>query len=314
MPTERELRAQLIQFSHLTYERHLLVGLDGNLSARLSDELVIATKAGCHKGLVTDADLVVVDMDGKKVRGEGRPTSELLMHLACYRERPDVQAVVHAHPPNCIAFTVAGVSMARCVLPEVVLTMGAVPTLRYETTGTEALADLVGQSVRSHDAVMMDRHGAVCVGATVLDAFCKLETMEHMAKIMATARSLGRVQELEAEEAVKLRSMGLKRYGGPPEAVARADEAGADLPPACLDCTGCNSVVPRALGPQQDLRMARVVEHALVTASGVLPKPVAMPPRSAAEAPQTATPASPVDAVLEEAVVAEVLKLLGGAG
>ncbi len=256
--SERQLRADLIRFSHLCYERYLLVGLDGNLSARLSDDLVIATKAGCHKGLVTDADLVVIDMSGNKVRGEGRPTSELAMHLACYRERPDVRAIVHAHPPHCIAFTVAGVSMARCVLPEVILTLGAVPTLPYETTGTEDLAVQVGSAVRSHDAVMMDRHGAVCVGASVLDAFCKLETMEHMARIMATARSLGGIQDLPAEEAVKLRSMGLKRYGGPPDSVAKADEPGADLPTACLSCSGCGQPGDGAFGDPPGFSVARL--------------------------------------------------------
>lgn len=258
MPSERDLRQQLIQFSHLCYERHLLVGLDGNLSARLSDELVLATKAGCHKGLVTDADLVVVDMQGNKVRGEGRPTSELHMHLACYRQRPDVQAVVHAHPPHCIAHTVAGVSMARCVLPEVVLTLGAVPTLAYETTGTHDLANLIGDAIVHHDAVMMDRHGAVCVGPTLLDAFCKLETMEHMAKIMATARSLGGIQELDPAEAVKLRSMGLKRYGGPPESVAKADDPNADLPPACIDCSGCGQPGEGAFGDPTGFSVARL--------------------------------------------------------
>jgi len=257
-PPERALREQLIQFSHLCYERHLLVGLDGNLSVRLSDELVLCTKAGCHKGLLTDADLVVVDLDGKHVRGEGRPTSEMAMHLACYRQRPDVEAVVHAHPPTCVAFTIAGVSMARCVLPEVVLTLGAVPTLDYKTTGTGALAELVGDAMGSHDAVMMDRHGAVCVGTDLLQAFCKLETMEHMAKIMLGARTLGRVQELDPSEAVKLRSMGLKRYGGPPAAVAQADAPGADLPPACLDCSGCGTPTAQGLGPPAGFSIARL--------------------------------------------------------
>lgn len=237
-PSERELRAQLVRFSRLCYERHLLVGLDGNLSARLSDELVICTQAGCHKGLLTDEHLVVIDLHGEKVRGAGRPTSEMAMHLACYRERPDIEAVVHAHPPLCVAFTIAGISMERCVLPEVVLTLGAVPTLDYRTTGTQNLADAVGEAIRAHDAVMMDRHGAVCVGTTVEEAFCKLETIEHSAKIMKAALDLGNMQELPAAESVRLRSMGLKRYGGPPGAVAKADAPGADLPDACLVCAG----------------------------------------------------------------------------
>ena len=256
--SERVLREQLVRFSHLCYERHLLVGLDGNLSARLSDELVLCTQAGCHKGLLGDEHLVVIDMQGNKVRGAGEPTSEMAMHLACYRERPDVEAIVHAHPPLCIAFTIAGVSMARCVLPEVVLTLGAVPTLEYQTTGTQTLADRVGEAIRSHDAVMMDRHGAVCVGKTVEEAFCKLEVIEHSAKIMKAARDLGGVKELPAAESVKLRSMGLKRYGGPPDAVALADDPGADLPPACLECSGCGCPTPTGLAPTVGFSLARV--------------------------------------------------------
>ena len=264
--SERQLREQLIRFSHLTYERHLLVGLDGNLSVRLSDDLVLCTQAGCHKGLVGDEHLVVVDLDGKHVRGAGRPTSEMAMHLTCYRRRPDIEAVVHAHPPTCVAFTIAGVSMARCVLPEVVLTLGTIPTLPYETTGTTDLADLVGDAMESHDAVVMDRHGAVCVGPSLLDAFCKLETMEHTARIMRDARALGGLKELPADEAVKLRRMGLKRYGGPPEAVAKADDEGADLPKACLNCSGCGNPTEEGIASPAGFEVARL------TNTGVLPQ------------------------------------------
>jgi L-fuculose-phosphate aldolase len=238
-PSERTLREELIRFGRLCYERGLLVALDGNLSARLGDEHVLCTRSGCHKGLLGEDDLVVIDLGGRLVRGQGRPTSEMAMHLGCYRERPDVQSVIHAHPPLCVAFTIAGATLARCVLPEVVLTLGAVPTLPYETTGTLELARLVGEAVRSHDAVMLDRHGAVCVGATPLEAFCRLETMEHMARIMKAAHELGAVRDLPCDEAVKLRRLGLERYGGPPAALARLAEPGADLPPACLTCGGC---------------------------------------------------------------------------
>ena len=268
-PSEAQLRADLVRFARLTYERRLLVAMDGNLSVRLSDELVLCTKAGCHKGFLTDDDLVIIDMQGDKVRGSGSPTSEMAMHLAAYRARPDIEAVVHAHPPMCVAFTVAGVSMARCVLPEVVLTLGSVPTLPYETTGTTELASLVGEALVDHDAVMMDRHGAVCVGSTLLDAFCKLETMEHTAQIMKWARDLGAMQTLDPEEAVKLRSLGLKRYGGPPSAVARADDVGADLPPACLDCSGCGTPTESGLGARVNFSMARVSANPVVKQSRV---------------------------------------------
>jgi len=261
---ERELREQLVRAGHLCYQQGLLVALDGNLSARLSDDLVLCTPAGCHKGLLEASDLIVVDLSGKKLRGDGEPTSELAMHLACYRLRPDIQAVVHAHPPTCIAFTVAGVSMARCVLPEVVLTLGTVPTLEYDTTGTQALADRVGEAILSHDAVMMDRHGAVCVGTSPLDAFCKLETMEHMAKIMKAARDLGQIRDLPSDESVHLRSMGLKRYGGPPSALAMADEPGADLPEVCLDCSGCANPNHQGLAPQAGFSMARLTNTEII--------------------------------------------------
>lgn len=283
MVPERRLREELIRFGRLTYERHLLVAMDGNLSALLPDNTILCTKAGCHKGFLTDDDLVVIDRTGRKLRGAGNPTSEMAMHLACYDERPDVRAVVHCHPPIAIAFTIAGVSMARCVLPEVVLTLGTVPTVPYETTGTKTLADKIRPYVREHDAVLMDTHGAVTCGASILDAFCKMETLEHTALITKTARDLGGVKELPASEAVKLRSMGLKRYGGPPSAVAKADHPHADLPHACIGCSGCANPTPTGIAPKSELRMVRV----------------------------TAQPLQ-VSPLIEQAIAGEVLRALGG--
>jgi len=248
--SERELRKEILQFGHLCYERHLLVAMDGNLSARLPNGNFLCTQAGCHKGLLTDDHLVVIDPSGKKIRGKGEPTSEMRMHLACYEERPDCMAVIHAHPPMAIAFTIAGESMARCVLPEVVLTLGVVPTVEYATTGTQTLADKLRPVVRGHDALIMDTHGVVTLGTSLLEAFCRLETVEHTAFITKQARDMGKVRALPAEEAVRLRSMGLKRYGGPPEAVARADDPNADLPEICTACTGCSNPNPSGIAPK----------------------------------------------------------------
>jgi L-fuculose-phosphate aldolase len=263
MVPERRLREELIKFGRLCYERHLLVAMDGNLSALLPDGSVLCTKAGCHKGFLTDDDLVVIDRQGRKLRGMGDPTSEMAMHLACYEERPDCRAVVHAHPPISIAFTIANVSMARCVLPEVVLTLGTVPTVPYATTGTRKLADDIRAYVRDHDAILMDTHGAVCLGTSVLEAFCRLETVEHTALITKTARDLGGAKELDPKEAAHLRSMGLKRYGGPPSAVAKADGPHADLPAACMGCSGCSNPSPSGIAPKSPLKMARVATQPL---------------------------------------------------
>lgn len=259
MKSERDHKNDLLRFAHLCYERNLLVAMDGNLSVRLADGNILCTQAGCHKGLLTEDQLVVIDRKGNKIRGRGEPTSEMAMHLACYDARPDVNAIVHAHPPISIAFTIAGVSMAHCVLPEVVLTLGTVPTLPYATTGTTELADLVGKAAKNYDALLMDRHGAVCMGTDLLEAFCRLETMEHTALITKLARDMGSVKTLPSEEAVRLRQMGLKRYGGPPSAVAKAEEPGADLPEACLSCSGCSNPSPTGVGPEVNLRLARVL-------------------------------------------------------
>lgn len=316
MASEHQLRQQIIKFSHLTYERHLLVAMDGNLSTLLPSGDVLCTKAGCHKGFLTDDDLVVVDRSGRKVRGNGKPTSEMSMHLACYDERPDVRAVVHTHPPISIAFSIAGVSMARCVLPEVVLTLGTVPTVEYATTGTTTLADRIRPYIRHHDAILMDRHGAVCVGTDLMEAFCRLETMEHTALITKTARDLGFVRELPPDEAVKLRSMGLKRYGGPPSAVARADEPGADLPDACLSCSGCSNPDPSGIAPRSDMRMARVASKPLQTLQAAVDAAMAAAaggPRATGATRATSAPAQTDTAAMEEAVAAEVMRLLAGA-
>ena len=239
------------------------MALDGNLSTRLSSELFLATRAGCHKGLLRDDDLVVVDAAGRHVRGAGRPTSELAMHLACYSARPDVEAVIHTHPPTGVALPVAGVSLARCVLPEVVLTLGSIPTLSYETTGSGALAEQVSAAMADHDAVILDHHGAVCAGGDLLEAFCRLETLEHSAHVLKLARDLGGVQDLPADEAIKLRSAGLKRFGGPPSAQARAEAPGADLPESCTTCSGCGHARPDGLGEPAGFSVARLTDRPL---------------------------------------------------
>lgn len=248
---EHALRRQLIQFAHLLYERNYLVAMDGNVSARLPDGNVLCSRAGCHKGFLEERDLVVVDRRGKVVYGSGAPTSEIFMHLACYEERPDVHAVMHAHPPHAIAFTLADQSLERLVLPEVVLTLGTIPTVPYATTGTHELADTLRPYVKERDVVMMDRHGAVALGRDPMDAFCKLETLEHTARILLIGNQLGQIKELPPQEAVHLRSMGLRRYGGPPSAVAKAGDPAADLPAELLRSSTDPYPEPSALVPKR---------------------------------------------------------------
>ena len=128
--------------------------------------------------------------------------------------------------------------------------MGSIPTLGYERTGTQGLALQVGDAIRTHDAIMMDRHGAVSVGKSLLDAFCKLETMEHTAKVLLAARQLGQIRELPADEARQLRAMGLARYGGPPVV--------GGLPAHCQGCSGCGRPSTEGLGKSAGFSVARI--------------------------------------------------------
>jgi L-fuculose-phosphate aldolase len=226
---EPALRRAMVDVCHRLHRQGLLVALDGNVSARLADGSILATRAGCHKGFVTEDDLVITDADGALRRGSGRPTSEMPLHLAIYQARPDLGAVVHAHPPAAIACTLAGLSLDTPLLPEVVLTLGTVPTVPYATTGSPSLARSTANAFLTRDAVVLDRHGAVAAGADLMQAFARLESVEHLARILLDASRHGPVLPLPRDEAISLRRAGLRRYGGPPRSLLLLDAPGVDL-------------------------------------------------------------------------------------
>lgn len=275
MPRLDQLKRDVVRVCHRLHEKDFVAALDGNVSVRLEEDRVLCTRTMVPKAFVTEDDLVVIDMRGRKVSGSGQPTSEMAMHLAAYRSRPDVKAVVHAHPPTAVAFTIAGVSLARCVLPEVVMTMHAIPTVRYQTTGTYELADGLTGPLRRYDAVMMDRHGAVCVGPDLWTAYWTMEKLEHAASITLKAHQLGRVQELPGDEVERLKRLG-EKYGVPglkPEDAARlaADEArreGEGLPSSCVGCTGCQNPARHGIGSPLDIRVARVTSRRMAVGHG----------------------------------------------
>lgn len=227
--TEALLRRQIVDLSHRLHRAGLLVGLDGNLSARVEGGAILCTRAGCHKGMLTEDDLVVVDAEGRWLRGFGQPTSELAVHRACYAERPDVTAIIHSHPPAAIAASVAGLDLDRPLLPEVVLGLGTVPTIAYQRTGTTSLAEAVRPAARVRNALLLERHGVVALGRDLVEAFCHTETVEQVARVVLDAGRHGQVTALPWDEAVALRRAGLTRYGGPPLCVAALDRPGADL-------------------------------------------------------------------------------------
>jgi L-fuculose-phosphate aldolase len=197
-------RREIVEVCRRLYERGLIAGPDGNVSVRMADGRVLVTPAGLSKVEVRPGNLVEVDLDGKKLRGTHRPSSELGMHLRIYRRRPDVRAVVHAHPPAATACAVAGLGVAADVLPELILQLGEVPLVPYATPGTEAVADGLEPFLERHDAFLMANHGATTTGATLRLAHQRMESLEHAARIVLAARVLGRVRTLSAEQVAVL--------------------------------------------------------------------------------------------------------------
>lgn len=201
----RRARADIVRVCRRLWERGLIAGPDGNVSVRLDARRVLVTPAGSCKVDVGEDALLVVDLDGRVLDGDGRPSTELAMHLAAYRARPDVGAVVHAHPPTATGFAVAGESIPDGVLPEVICQMGAVALLPYATPGTPAAAAAFAPFLATHDAFLMGNHGATTLGPTLEAAHQRMESLEHAARIILTARLLGHVATLTDEQRRALR-------------------------------------------------------------------------------------------------------------
>ena len=207
MAAEAEGRAEIVGVCARLYARGLIAGPDGNVSVRLGDDRILITPAGRSKGEVQGQDLVVVDAEGLHVSGNHPASSEVRMHMRIYRRRPDVHAVVHAHPPTATAFGVAGEDFLAPVLPEVILQMGGVPLVPYVTPGGEALADQFEPFLPHYDAFLMANHGATTVGPSLTIAYQRMESLEHAARILLAARQLGRVRQLTDDQAAALRAV-----------------------------------------------------------------------------------------------------------
>ena len=232
--SENELRSQIVEIGKLMHHKGLVAAGDGNISVRLDRERILVTPSGFSKGFLDAELLIVVNLAGEKVSptfGKGRdlkPSSEIRIHLECYRQRPDVHAVIHAHPPMAIACTLAGVSLARCVLPEVLYDLGTIPTAPYATPSSAEGPLAVRELVKQYDAIVLDRHGTVTVGATLWDAYMRLERVEHSAQVTLAAQQAlrGPVEPLPVEAIQKLAAMRQHVFGA----------RGRDV---CVECNAC---------------------------------------------------------------------------
>src|ERR687891_246319 len=200
---EQTAKRDLIRVCHLMYERSYVVSSDGNVSVRLDDGRILATPTMTCKGRMTEDLLALTDLEGRPLN-DRRASSELAMHLLIYRERPEIKAVCHAHPPHGTAFAVAGLAIDQPILSEVILTLGCVPLAEYGTPSTDELSDAMRPLVKHHNALLMANHGAVAYGSDLWQAWDRLETLEHTARIAILSRVLGGSRNLSPDAIEKL--------------------------------------------------------------------------------------------------------------
>ena len=228
MTTESSLRADIVEVGRRMYARGYTASNDGNISVRLGADRLLMTPKSVSKGFMTPDMMCITDLDGRKLQGDRDPSSEMLMHLEVYRERPDVRAVVHAHPPIATGFAVAGIPLDRAVLAEVLTTLGSIPIAEYATPSTRELPDAVRKYIKAHDGMLLANHGALTVGPDLYGAYFKMETIEHFAKISLVARLLGRENLISREEVMRLQEL-RGTYGIKAPAPICADD---ETPPA----------------------------------------------------------------------------------
>jgi L-fuculose-phosphate aldolase len=208
--SEEELRREIIQVCHMLWQKGLAVAADGNVSARLGQDRFLCTPSGFSKGLLEADQLLVVDWNVEPVepRTEAnkdlRPSSEMLLHLEAYRQRPEIGAVVHAHPTTAVALSILGIDIAPCYLPDVVLGLGVIPISDYATPSSAEGAAVISDLITRCDALVLRRHGSVTVGGSPLEAYLRLEKLEQVAQITRIVHQLGGAQKLPAEEMEKL--------------------------------------------------------------------------------------------------------------
>jgi L-fuculose-phosphate aldolase len=204
LSAESQLRLDLVQYGRMLHAQGFVAATDGNLSVRMDRDRVLVTPTACSKGMMQSDDMVIVNLDGKKLSGACNPSSEIAMHLTIYKMRPDVGAVVHAHPCTATAFASAGIALDQPLCSEIVITLGAVPLAPYATTGSRELSESLKPFIPRHDAILMANHGVVTYGEDLRQAYMRMESVEHYAKIVLAARQLGCAQTLPSRELEKL--------------------------------------------------------------------------------------------------------------
>ena len=223
-----DVRREIVRVCRRMYERGLIAGSDGNVSVRISYDHILVTPRGFSKASVEEHDLVLMSLDGKRIGGRHEPSSEVAMHLAVYRVREDVNAVVHAHPPVATAFAVAGLHLPGDVIPELAVMLGEVPVVPYAMPGTQEMPIAMEPFLPNYDAFLLANHGATTIGYNLPEAYHRMESLEHNANILLTARLLGRVNALGADDARVLEEARRRAVAGRLTGEWRSADAGSE--------------------------------------------------------------------------------------
>ncbi len=225
--SERQHRADICIAGRWMYERGYIVACEGNVSVRLDEHRILTTPTCINKGMLSPPDLVITSLEGRQLAGDRKASSELEMHLSFYRQRPDVNAICHAHPPTATGFAVAGRALDQALLPEVIVGLGQVPLVKYGTPGTPELSAAIEPFLPHYDALLLANHGAVTCGPDLITAFFRMETIEHSAKITLAAEMAGTPRLLSSREVAKLMAARVRYSVIPPPG------GGAELPVTC---------------------------------------------------------------------------------
>lgn len=215
MKTELEIKNEMCEIGRRVYNRGMVAANDGNFSVKLNDNEFLCTPTGVSKGFMTPEYICKVDRDGNVLEAnEGfKPSSEVKMHMRVYQERPDVQAVVHAHPMYATTFAIAGIPLMEPIMPEAVIALGGVPLAKYGTPSTVEVPDSIMPYIQQYDAVLLENHGALTYSDTLLNAYHKMESLEFYARLMYQAKMLGGPQILDENRVQELyeirRNMGV---------------------------------------------------------------------------------------------------------
>ena len=243
MVSEYEIKKQICEIGQRIYNKGMVAANDGNISVKISENEFLCTPTGVSKGFMTPEFICKVDRNGKVIQANKgfKPSSEIKMHMRVYKERPDVNSVVHAHPMYATSFAIAGIPLTEPIMPEAVIALGCVPIAEYGTPSTEEIPDAVSKYVQHYDAVLLENHGALSYSDSLINAYYKMESLEFYAQLLYQSRLLGGPKRLSDAQVQRLyelrRQFGLK--GKHPADLCPNAKAGK---PSCHGCGGsCGS-------------------------------------------------------------------------